>query len=290
MPLEAINVFGQAYQLVEKIGAGRFQCYLAQAPDGTKVTAKALTNDWSASVRSIRHSIEARRIATEEGLTKNDVVEYVSTDIVPGKWVLTTYVNGQSLETFKHPTTPEEVEAIRAGLRGLVVNLQALEDSESIHQDIKPEHTIVRAENPKRTTLIDLDCFTQISSRKSSTALGSPLYLSPEALMGEAGYRSDTYSAGVTAAMLLSYGVLISERIRNASTIREMTQLKVDEVPIIADVSATPLSRRFPVEIQQEVRNIIQFIIATTNYYAMERPSPKASLQMLYDTGNLTEV
>jgi len=118
------------------------------------------------------------------------------------------YVEGQTLAELlkiKHPFALADIQTIIAGV------LSALEYSHRmgiIHRDVKPGNIMI--DNAGAVKVMDFGIARVESSTltRTGTILGTPGYMSPEQLLGEAvDLRSDIYSAGVVL-----YEILTGER------------------------------------------------------------------------------
>ena len=78
----------------------------------------------------------------------------------------------------------------------LILIIESLHELGIIHRDIKPENYILTKNGyPK---LIDFSCCKKIDSNKTRTIVGSPLFISPEVLMGSGySYSCDYWGIGV---------------------------------------------------------------------------------------------
>ena len=95
---------------------------------------------------------------------------------------------------------------IRHLLQDLLPVLQFIHQAGVIHRDIKPEN-IIRCRLDRRLVLVDFGAaklFTQSALLRRGTLIGSPEYMAPEQIEGQATFASDIYSLGVTCIYLLT--------------------------------------------------------------------------------------
>lgn len=106
------------------------------------------------------------------------------------------------------PIAENEVVEILASLLSI---LDRVHSEQMVHRDVKPENIILRAADEK-PVLIDFGAVKEAmgtvvnsyGSVKSSIAIGTPGYMSPEQAAGRPLYSSDLYSLALTAVYLLS--------------------------------------------------------------------------------------
>jgi serine/threonine-protein kinase len=75
-----------------------------------------------------------------------------------------------------------------------------------VHRDIKPANIIYdEVTNTTKLTDFGVACLTDASKTKTGTVIGSPIYMSPEQLIGkEIDGRADIFSLGVTFYQMLT--------------------------------------------------------------------------------------
>jgi len=91
-------------------------------------------------------------------------------------------------------------------LEDLLPILKFIHDRLVIHQDIKPEN-IIRRIRDGQLVLVDFgaaNLATEIDLLKAGTSIGSPEYIAPEQIRGNAVFASDLYSLGITCIYLLT--------------------------------------------------------------------------------------
>ena len=102
----------------------------------------------------------------------------------------------------------------------LIIILEALHDIGIIHRNIKPENIMLTKNGyPK---LFDFSCCKKIDSNKTRTIVGSPLFISPEVLMGRGySYSCDYWEIGVLLYFLFLGEYPFGSRASQPDTIYE---------------------------------------------------------------------
>jgi hypothetical protein len=120
------------------------------------------------------------------------------------------YIKGRSLADYIDPRKPMPPQRTAAVVRKLAQALQVAHDRGVVHRDLKPSNIMV---NSRRELIImDFGLAWRVGSRderltKTGMVLGTPAYMSPEQLSGNAdvlGPRCDIYSLGVIMYELLT--------------------------------------------------------------------------------------
>jgi len=201
-------------RIERELGRGGFATvYLARDKQlGRQVALKALASSrlhGTASGKLESFLAEARIIA---GLQNAHVVtlfqlhEWPSTadDGAPLLVLEMEYVNGGTLGelTASGGLPPEGVEAC---LRGVLQGLRAAHENGVLHRDIKPANILLTDRGEAKLTDFGLARMIGDEIDLDDGAMGTPLYMAPELLVGDsASERSDLWSFGVVAYELLA--------------------------------------------------------------------------------------
>ena len=117
-----------------------------------------------------------------------------------GLWM--ELVRGRTLEAVIQQRALVATEAVRIGVE-LSCAVAAVHRAGLLHRDIKA-HNVMLADDG-RVVLMDFGTGREIDDRSTTDLAGTPLYLAPEVLLGEAATaRSDIYSLGVLLYRLVS--------------------------------------------------------------------------------------
>ncbi len=196
------------YKLVERIGEGAmgvvFKAY--EESLGRHVAVKILSQRLSSDREFVqRFFSEARAIGA---LNDPNIIQiYLVSQQSETLFSAMELVEGKSLERMldEHGKLPER-EALDY-IRQAAYGLQHAHEQGIIHRDIKPANLMITPKGIVKVT--DFGLAKQISSDKkittTITAMGSPLYMSPEQAEGRpVDHRSDIYSLGATLFHLLA--------------------------------------------------------------------------------------
>jgi hypothetical protein len=173
--------------------------YRARAGDGAEVAVKRLTDTRQAA----RFEIEARLLSRLRHPRVVRVLDYFQDD--SGQYLVMELIRGEDLgvviERHGAPGLPV-AQAVAHG-RQACEALQYVHEQNVIHRDVKPRNLILGEEG---VVLVDFGIAREQDALDPGTrAAGTPLYMAPEVLVGEAvSPRSDVYGLAATIWALLS--------------------------------------------------------------------------------------
>ncbi len=205
-PDELIDRTIGEFRLLRRLGAGGMaEVYLAEQPSLQRVVAlKVLRSDRVAGfdVSMVeRFEREARAAA---GLNHPHIVQVYQTGEDNGiHYIVQEYVPGCNLsQRIRRDGPPELHQGVR-WMRQVAEALQAAEQAGIVHRDIKPENIMLTADDVAKVADFGLAQLSEQADQKhltqTGTAIGTPLYMSPEQIRGgRLDARSDQYSFGVT--------------------------------------------------------------------------------------------
>lgn len=130
-------------------------------------------------------------------------------------YLVQQYIPGENLALVLAQKGAFNVKEIWQILESLLLVIRQIHACGVIHGDIKPENIICRVPEDgcfnrgfvEDLVLVDVgvaQLLTQVETIQPRTAIGSPIYASPEQLKGKPIFASDLYSLGVTCIHLLT--------------------------------------------------------------------------------------
>ncbi|MFC4014461.1 DNA translocase FtsK, partial [Nonomuraea purpurea] len=186
------------YTLSRLLGqGGQGAVYLGESPGSRKVAVKLLHARFAGDD-------DARRRFRREVAVTRQVAPFCTARIIDvdmdgdQPYIVSEYVDGVSLEELVRRDGPRD----EGGLARLAINtmtaLTAIHQAGIVHRDFKPSNVLLGPEGP---VVIDFGIAKVLdaTSTKTSGAVGTPAYMSPEQVAGaEIGPVSDVFSWAVT--------------------------------------------------------------------------------------------
>ena len=194
------------YVLHETLNEGGMtQIWLATDPNDQVVALRRLhtANGSSSAPRLFKNGLKIMRKLSRH---PNIVGLHDHGKVRGTPFMVLDYINGANLKqlTLRHDTVIDE--NVSDVIIGMADALEHLHDHGWMHLDFKPENVMVDLRG--HPYLIDFDTAQAIPRRPKKSALtsGTPGYMAPEQLRGEAhDQRADIYAFGVTAYELLTH-------------------------------------------------------------------------------------
>ncbi len=245
------------FRIIEKIGEGIAQVYLAEHPRYRQVALKVLppsfNRDLKAENRFRQEAHILQRMRHPNILRMYEASTYVTQSNEVYYYMATEYQRDGSLHRLLHHSGGRLPEAQALHLIVQIADALAFAHNNNvIHRDIKPSNVLL---NGDRAILCDFNVARDLE--RSSTGvgiLGTLAYMSPEQTLGNRSFvrrGSDIYSFGIVA-----YEMLTGYQPRNN---RDLADLIV--VKMIQQEPFPPLRRIAP-HIAPQVANIIDRCIA----------------------------
>lgn len=192
------------YQLLKRLGQGATGAvFLAQQKSlqrlvALKILSRRLARNYQ-SVEALRR--EARTVAKLDSRHWPNIYEI---GCVRGQYFVSMeYVDGQSLESLIKALGRIPIERALRIASEAAAALEHLHQLGLVHRDIKPQNVVVSRQGQLK--IIDLGLCraiddTERADAERGTAIGTPLYISPEQATGEVliDHRADLYCLGAT--------------------------------------------------------------------------------------------
>jgi serine/threonine-protein kinase len=197
--------FGR-FQLQELINSGGMaDIWLATDGKGKSFALRRLHEhlrfDFTAKRRFVRGCEVLEKVQDHEC-----VIGYVEHGKMDGQWyLLMEYVEADNLKELYARHDPVLLENVAQILIDMAVGLEHIHESGFMHLDFKPENVLVTRNGGVR--LVDFDLAQEIQEKpiKVKKNPGTPAYMAPEQLSGQAiDQRVDVFSFGVSAYELLT--------------------------------------------------------------------------------------
>ena len=200
-----------SYHLLGVLGAGGMgRVYLAESRTGRRVAIKVIHahfGDDPAFRRRFEREVTAAKSVSP--LYTAAVVDADTSATEP--WLATTYIDGPSLSQLVTDEGPLAPGAVRTLAAGLAEALASIHDVGLVHRDVKPANVILDDSGPH---IIDFGIvLTPDETRMTrSLILGTPSYVPPEVIQGEAaGPAGDVFALGATLVFAASGQHLVTD-------------------------------------------------------------------------------
>ncbi len=146
---------------------------------------------------------ESRALAT---LSHPNLVGIFDVTEIDGRAMMVfEYVEGETLEQLlKKGGQFDEAEALRVAIE-LTFAIEYLHGKNVIHRDLKPANVMVQPDGKVRLIDFGLARSLEDIAERGTRLRGSPAYMAPEQVMGEAlGHHTDLYALGMTLFEILA--------------------------------------------------------------------------------------
>ncbi|WP_316231347.1 bifunctional protein-serine/threonine kinase/phosphatase [Bradyrhizobium sp. SZCCHNR1051] len=244
-PLLDARMIFEGYRIVREIHASsRSHIYLAidvetELAVAIKVPSIDLRGDAAYLKRFLMEDWIARRIDNPHVLKA-----FPSTRRRDHLYVVTEFVEGQTLAQWMIDHPKADLDAIRDIIEQIAKGLQALHRKEMLHQDLRPQNIMI--DRTRTVKIIDFGSVRVSGVVEADPAadhdsiLGTQQYTAPEYFLGEGGSEwSDQFSLGVIAYQMLTGRLPYGAQMARARTRAQFR--KVRYLPASGDDQAVPL-------------------------------------------------
>jgi serine/threonine protein phosphatase PrpC len=252
--LEARMSF-DGYRIVREVrGSSRSHTYLAEDSDtGTlailKIPSIDLRDEPAYLERFLMEEWIARRIDSPHVLKP-----CLQTRRRNFLYVVTEYVDGQTLTQWMVDHPKPDVETVRGLVEQIAIGLRAFHRLEMLHQDLTPDNIMI--DKTGTVKIIDFGStrvagiIEMASGAERHHLLGAAQWAAPEYFLGEPGtVRSDVFSLGVIAYQLLTGRLPYGTQVPKSTTRAEQMRLDYD--------SALNYRREIPVWVDGAIRKAV---------------------------------
>lgn len=205
------TIIGDHYRVIDIIGSGGMgQVLLARDEMLDRDVAIKVLKPATPITERVRSRFLKEAKAMARVRHENVVSVYAVGQIGDAPYMVMEFVEGCDLEVWLETRPEPPIEESFEILRQLVKGVQAIHDADTIHRDLKPSNVMLGV--GFRVAVGDLGLARFASGPQSSASLrgliGTPMFMSPEAIMGcvepELATRTDVYSLAVMGFQLLT--------------------------------------------------------------------------------------
>ena len=194
-------------------GGGFSDVYEGFTPSGERVAIKVLR------FKEDAQSLEAEKLIREQKIlariNSRGVAKYIDSDLDNDPpWIASEYVDGPTLKEAVASNGPLSAKAVELLVRQIALALTELHAENIAHRDLSPNNVILGPDGP---VIIDFGSARITSSSAklvSIVSVGTPGFLSPEAIAGnDSGSPSDIYALAKIAEYALAGQAETTDRI-----------------------------------------------------------------------------
>jgi eukaryotic-like serine/threonine-protein kinase len=188
------------FRLTARLGAGGMGVvYLCTGKDGTQAAVKVLRPELADDPEfRVRFRREVAVLASVNGLCTVRVLEADTESARP--FLATEYADGPSLAEHVSQHGPLGPDMLQGLAVGLAEALTAIHAAGLIHRDLKPGNILLTQSGPKVIDFGIAQALDSTSLTKTGMTVGSPGFMAPEQIQGQAGQPADVFAWGLTMA------------------------------------------------------------------------------------------
>ncbi|GIH81168.1 hypothetical protein Plo01_75970 [Planobispora longispora] len=186
------------YRLTARLGeGGQGTVYLGESPSGTRVAVKLLRADLAQDKEALERFI--REVSTTQRVSAFCTAAVLETGVEDNRpFIVSEYIDGPTLDAVVHAEGPRTGSGLHRLAIGTVTALVAIHQADIVHRDFKPSNVLLASDGPR---VIDFGIAKALdrTSTLTATAIGTPAYMTPEQLAGEAaGSAADMFAWACT--------------------------------------------------------------------------------------------
>jgi len=200
---------GKRYEFVEKLGAGGMGVvYRARDTRLNRIVAYKMLMEQFMEVKDVRDRF-LREAQSAAQLNHPNIVTVFDMDVDPERnrlFIAMEFVAGESYFDILQRETRLSIQQVMHFIVGVLKALAHAHGHGVVHRDIKPSNVMLSAQRTVKIMDFGLaKVLREAKAQGSEKASGTPLYMSPEQILGKAiDFRTDIYAFGGTAYHLLA--------------------------------------------------------------------------------------
>ena len=248
------------YQLTARLGAGGMGVvYLGKTSEGKQVAVKVLRPEY-ASDTEFRTRFR-REVAAMVRVQNRYTVQVLDADRdSETPYLVTEYAEGPSLDEFVKTEGPLPPDALIRLASALAEALAAIHAAGVTHRDLKPSNVLLTDSGPMVIDFGIAQTADSVSITRTGMAVGSPGYMAPEQIIGQAGQEADVFAWALIVSFASSgqppfgpgQATAIMHRILNGSP--DISNVPPRLLPLVqAAISRDPAARPTAVDLVREL-------------------------------------
>ncbi len=236
---------GKRYEFIEKIGAGGMGVvYRAKDTRLNRIVAYKMLMEQFMEVKDIRERF-LREAQSAAQLNHPNIVTVFDVDVDPEQnrlFIAMEFVSGESYFDILQRETKLSIQQTVQFVGGVLKALAHAHSHGVLHRDIKPSNVMLSTQRAVKIMDFGLaKILRDAKAQGSEKASGTPLYMSPEQILGgPLDFRTDIYAFGGTVYHLLAGeppfvdGEVLYHHVHTAA--RPLTELRPDVPKVLGNI------------------------------------------------------